>query len=211
MRGAGEVGDAIINSNTRHFQGGFEVFEGDPESARPAPGSAQWVHVNFSSDPGANWLARHSGITPTIADAMMEEDSRPRYVGHGAGALLILRGVNMNPGSEIEDMISVRIWLERDRIVTASRRHLRSVADVFEAPEKNDGPRSAAEVLLVLVERLGYYIGEVVDQLGDRLETAETGVTDPSLWGLPLAGAQIKSPRASSSFAVTASLVLSMG
>ena len=111
----------------------------------------------------------------------MEEDSRPRYAGRGAGALLILRGVNMNPGSELEDMISVRIWLERDRIVTASRRHLRSVADVFEALEKNDGPRSAAEVLLVLVERLGYYIGEVVDQLGDRLETAETGVTDPSV------------------------------
>jgi zinc transporter len=162
-------------------QGGFEIFEGDTESARPTSGSAQWVHVNFSTDAGANWLVRHSGITSTIVEAMVEEDSRPRYAGHGAGALLILRGVNMNPGSEIEDMISVRIWLERDRIVTASRRHLRSVADVFDALAKNDGPRSAAEVLLVLVERIGFYIGEVVDGLGEQLETAETGVTDPTV------------------------------
>jgi len=172
---------APITVLTMDGQGGFQPFEGDPASARPTPGGAQWVHVNFSTDTGSDWLARHSGIAPTIVEAMVEEDSRPRFVGHGEGALMILRGVNLNPGSEIEDMISVRIWLERDRIVTASRRHLRSVSDVFDALEKNDGPRSAAAVLLVLVERLGFYIGEVVDQLGERLESAETGVTDPSV------------------------------
>ena len=161
-------------------QGGYEPFTGDPATVRPAPGAAQWVHVNFSGSPGAEWLRRHSGIAPTMVDAILEEDSRPRFVAHGAGALLILRGANLNPGSEFEDMISLRIWLERDRIVTASRRHLHSITDTLQALENRDGPRSAAEVLLTLVERLGFYIGEVVDELGEKIERSEAEVTDPA-------------------------------
>jgi zinc transporter len=178
-------------------QGGFQPFSGDPSTARPAPGAAQWVHVDFSSSPGVDWLNRHSGITPTIAEAMVEEDSRPRSVAHGAGTLLILRGVNLNPGSDFEDMISVRIWLERDRIVTASRRHLRSVEDLFKALDKSDGARSPAEVLLALVERLGFYIGEVVDELGEKLEVAETDVTDPAqvVRGSPFSAIRRKTAR----------------
>ena len=178
-------------------QGGFSPVTEDPATVGPAPGAAQWVHVNFSSGPGAEWLKRHSGIMPTIAEAMLEEDSRPRHVAHGDGSLLILRGVNLNPGSELEDMISVRIWLDRDRIVTASRRHLRSVTDVFEALEKNDGPRSPTAVVLALIERLGFYIGEVVDELGERIEVAETGVTDPEsvIHGSPFSAMRRKTAR----------------
>ncbi len=178
-------------------QGGFTPLDEDPATVRPAPGAAQSIHVNFYSSPGADWLRRHSGITPTIADAMVEEDSRPRHVSHGDGSLMILRGVNLNPGSEFEDMISVRIWLEQDRIVTASRRHLRSVTDVFEALEKSDGPRSPMEVLLALVERLGFYIGEVVDELGEKLEVAETEVTDPEtvVRGSPFSAIRRKTAR----------------
>jgi zinc transporter len=142
--------------------------------------TARWVHVNFGSSPGAEWLKRHSGIAPTVAEALFEEDSRPRFLAHSPGALLILRGANLNPGSDIEDMISLRIWIENDRIVTASRRHLRSVADVLQALASGDGPRSVAGVLLALIERLGFYIGEVVDQTGIRLEEAEADVTDPA-------------------------------
>lgn len=178
-------------------EGGYRPLEEDSARVRPAPGTTQWIHINFSSSPGVDWLRRHSGITPTVTDAMVEEDSRPRFVPHGEGALLILRGVNLNPGSEFEDMISVRIWLERDRIVTASRRHLRSVGDVFQALEKNDGPRSAADVLLALVERLGFYIGEVVDELGEKLEVAETEVTDPEtvVRGSPFSAIRRKTAR----------------
>lgn len=143
-------------------------------------GGEHWVHVNFSSSPGAEWLKRHSGVPPTVAEAMLEEDSRPRFLAHGPGVLLILRGVNMNPGSESEDMISLRIWLEKDRVVTASRRHLRSVGDLFQALSSGDGPKTAAEVVLSMIERLGFFIGEVVDQVGDRLEKSETEVTDPA-------------------------------
>jgi zinc transporter len=161
-------------------QGGFHAVTGDPAAMESAADTARWVHVNFSSSPGAEYLRRHSGIAPTVVDAMLEEDSRPRFLSHGGGALLILRGANMNPGSDFEDMISLRIWLEPGRVVTASRRHLHSVADVLDALGRADGPRSPAEVVLVLIERLGFYIGEVVDQMGERLEAAETEVTDPA-------------------------------
>lgn len=178
-------------------QGGFQPLGGDPGTVRPSSGAPQWVHVNFSTRQGADWLQRESGIPSPIADAMVEEDSRPRTVTHGAGALLILRGVNLNQGSSLEDMISVRIWLERDRIVTASRRRLRSVADLAASLEKGDGPRLAEEVLLALVERLGFYIGEVVDELGDNIEAAETDVTDPAtvVRGSPFSAIRRKTAR----------------
>lgn len=36
----------------------------------------------------------------------------------GDGLLVVLRAINVNEGAEPEDMASVRMWLERDRVIT---------------------------------------------------------------------------------------------
>jgi len=137
-----------------------------------------WTHVNFSDPEGAGWIRRQSGLAPIVAEAMLSDESRPRALHVDKGILVILRGVNLNPGSEAEDMISVRLWLESGRVITASRRPLRSLEDLRQLNEKGEGPETPGAFAIDLIRRLSRFIGEVTDQIENRLEQAEDEVND---------------------------------
>jgi zinc transporter len=90
--------------------------------------------------------------------------------------LVILRGVNLNPGADAEDMVSVRVWAHGDRLISTSRRHLRSIASIKTDVDAGQGPKNAAEFLDCLTERLVDFITETLDRLEEKLEAAENSV-----------------------------------
>lgn len=137
-----------------------------------------WTHVNFTDADGAAWIQEKSGIPAIVAEAMLSEESRPRALHMDQGVLVILRGVNLNAGSEVEDMISVRLWLEKERVVSASRRPLKSLQLIRQLIEEGKGPTSPAAFAIDLIERLSHFIGEVTDQIESKLEQAEDDVND---------------------------------
>ena len=137
-----------------------------------------WKHVNFSDPADAAWVRRESGIKRLVAEAMLSDESRPRALHLDDGILVILRGVNMNSGSEVEDMISVRLWLEKGRVITASRRPLKSLESIRKLNTLGEGPGSPAAFALELINRLSHFIGEVTDGIESRLEQAEDDVND---------------------------------
>ena len=141
----------------------------------------RWVQLDFASAEGKAWLRKDERLSEAVCEAMLESESRPRAVAEKSGVLVVLRGVNLNPGSDLADMVSVRIWLEKDRIITASRRRLQSLEDVLQSLREGKGPETACDVLLAIIEQLGFYIGDVVEKAGERLEAAETDVNDPEV------------------------------
>lgn len=140
-----------------------------------------WTHVNFTDPAGAAWIRQESGVDMIIAEAMLNEESRPRALQMENGILVILRGVNLNPGSEAEDMISVRLWLEKDRVITASRRPLKSLDLIRQMNEQGQGPASPAAFALELIDRLSEFIGDVTEQIESKLEQAEDHVNASSV------------------------------
>jgi zinc transporter len=137
-----------------------------------------WTHVNFSDPTDAAWIRQESGVAPIIAEALLSDESRPRALHQDDGILVILRGVNLNAGSEAEDMISVRLWIEKNRVITASRRPLKSLEQIRQRCEQGQGPGSPAAFALELMSRLSKFIGEVTDGIESKLEQAEDNVND---------------------------------
>jgi zinc transporter len=162
-------------------QGGAS--EVSPAEAVSGAGDAPtWIHIDFSDPQAADWAWESSGLDDSIVSAMLDPESRPRTLQHRNGVLTMLRGVNLNPGARLEDMISVRTWLEPGRVVTASRRRLRSLTEILEAVERGDGPTSPARLVVDLVERLNHYIGEAIEQIEEKIDRAEDEATrDTSL------------------------------
>jgi len=78
-------------------------------------------------------------------------------------------------------MISVRVWLEPDRVVSMSRRHLRSIDYLRDAIADGSGPATPGDFLESLAERLNDFIGEVIEQIEADLEQAEDRVNDPDV------------------------------
>jgi len=137
-----------------------------------------WVHLDINDAEGRNWALQHAELDPTIAEALLAEETRPRVVPNDHGLLLVLRGVNTNPGADPEDMVSIRIWIEKHRIITSRRRRLLSVQDMRDALDAGAGPKTSGEFLVALVERLAGRIGDCVERIEDELDEKEAEVTD---------------------------------
>ena len=132
-----------------------------------------WVHLDVNDEPSRSWLAEHSGLDNTGVESLLADETRPRSYSTDHGLLTVLRGVNTNPGEDPEDMVSVRLWIEPDRIVSTRRRRLLSIVDTRDALEKGIGPETSGSFLAALTGRLADRIGDFVDGIEDGVGSAE--------------------------------------
>ena len=90
-----------------------------------------WVHLDANNSRTQEWIQKEVNyLDHLIIDALTAEETRPRVTEFADGLLIILRGVNLNENSEPEDMVSIRMWVDRDRIITLQRREMKAVIDV---------------------------------------------------------------------------------
>jgi len=135
-----------------------------------------WVHLDYSHPEATRWLEESSGLDPAVAAALTAEETRPRSVaGHG-GLLVILRGVNLNPGSDPEDMVALRIWVDEHRVITTRQRRVRAIETIRAALESGDGPSTSSEFLVEVTDGLTSRIGAVLSDLDDRVDELEDEV-----------------------------------
>lgn len=132
-----------------------------------------WVHLNYSIPNSQEWLTDKSGLDEVISDALTEEDSRPRCTTFHDGLLLGLRGVNLSPGAEPEDMVGIRIWFENNRIISTRKRRLLTVSDMQESIEQGDGPASISDFLVEIAGRLMERMRHVIDEIEDSVADVE--------------------------------------
>ena len=132
-----------------------------------------WIHVDVNNEASRRWLEKDSGLPSATVQSLLALETRPRSQVDDDGSLVVLRGVNMNPGDDPEDMVSVRIWFERDRIISTRRRRLLSIQDIRAALDLGTGPKTSGEFLASLIGRLADRIGDFVNALEDRIADAE--------------------------------------
>jgi zinc transporter len=135
-----------------------------------------WVHLDRIGSATERWLNEKSGVDPVIAEALMVEDVRPRVVREDDALLVTLRGVNLNPDAEPEDMVGIRMWLTESRIITVRHRKLLTVADLRQSIGAGRGPRSTAEFLVRITDGLIARMSPAVTTLDDRVDELEAEV-----------------------------------
>jgi len=91
---------------------------------------------------------------------------------------MTLRGVNLNPGANPEDMVSLRIWIEPTRIITVRIRRLMAVNDVREKLEAGVGPKSTVDVLRMLAAGLVQRVNPVLDVMNDEIDELENDMVE---------------------------------
>jgi zinc transporter len=156
--------------------GSRELSDEDVRNWSPEDGLL-WVHFDIAEPDAGRWLSQESGVPQTVIDTLLVGETRPRSAAYDEGLLVVLRGVNTNPGSDPEDMVSIRVWIDKNRIISSRRRRLFSVLDLAEALQKGSGPKTPGGFLVALTERLADRIGGFVEVLEERLDTAEDEIS----------------------------------
>ena len=81
-----------------------------------------WAHLNADHPDTPAWLRREVGyLTGFVVNAVLADEMRPRILLVGDGVLLTLCAVNLNENASPEDMVSIRPWIDKHRIISLQR------------------------------------------------------------------------------------------
>jgi zinc transporter len=143
-----------------------------------------WIDCDQNKKNAREWLGQHSGVDKNVADLLLAGETRPRTIVESNGLVVILRGINMNPGAVPDDMVAIRIWVEKNRIITSHRRKMLSVGDVVDALKERRGPRTPGEYLIALTDFLSGRIGAAIENVEQLVEGVELEIVEGTVGNL---------------------------
>jgi zinc transporter len=157
--------------------GGRQVGWDGVREWRPAQGTL-WLHLDRSEPRSEAWLSDESALDALAVGALLAEETRPRCLLLPGGVLIILRGVNLNPGADPEDMVSLRMWVDAARVITLRRRRIVAAQDVQASLDAGAGPTTGGALVAALAERLIERMRPVMHQLDEQLDAIEGEALD---------------------------------
>lgn len=133
-----------------------------------------WLHWDRSHPRSQDWLRHSSGLSEFNCDLLLEENTRPRLLQLPESELLLfLRGVNLNPGAEPEDMVSMRIFASVQRVISLRMRPLRVTDELLAQFAQGNGPKSASELILYIAQYLTLKVEDLIGELSETIDNEE--------------------------------------
>ena len=146
------------------------------DTALSGSGSYRWWHFDLSDPELADWVTTHLPAIP--AGALMQPETRPRCDRYENGLILNLRGINMNEGQHADQMVSIRMWVEQDVIITVRLRKVFAIDDIRQQAVAQTAPHSSAAFVEALVARLTTRVQEEVMRITKLTEFYEADLID---------------------------------
>lgn len=168
--------DGLIHALVLDGKGGGRAVDWDGARAWRREQGVLWVHLDRAAPEARAWLTEESGLDTVIAEALLEEDVRPRVLPVGDALLINMRGINFNEGEAPDDMVSIRMWIEPSRIITSRHRRIRAVSDVRETLDSGRGPLRPGDFLLRVADLITDRMGPTIAGLEDQVDALETEV-----------------------------------
>lgn len=140
----------------------------------PKGGGYVWLHFDLKEPGLQGFLSRY--LPPLALASLLQAETRPRCDAAPGGMILNLRGVNLNPGADPEDMVSLRMWLAEGLIVTSRTRKIWAADALRDRLAEGEGPASLGGFLDALtrgltdrIERVSLDLEEQTDDLEEQL------------------------------------------
>lgn len=149
----------------------FDIVSGNAtavDDAWPAPhceSGYRWLHFDLADEGLMVWAEEH--LPEIAARALCQAETRPRCERFEDGLILNLRGVNLNPGADPEDMVSLRLWVTQSAIVSARKRKVWAADTIRQAANAGKGPIS-----------IGHFLSELAHGLTARIETVSLALEE---------------------------------
>ncbi len=173
------MSDAILFAYDFDGQGGAKPLANTDISAHLKAREIAWVHLDGNHPDTRGWLEREIAyLDPFITEALLAEETSPRVTEIDDGALLFLRGVNLNEDAAPEDMVSIRLWIDAHRIVSVRKRKLQAVRDIEGKLLEGKGPKDAGEFIAQLVAKMFNRFEPVLANLDETTDNIEEAVLE---------------------------------
>ena len=137
-----------------------------------------WLHLNYADNPAQQWMNESSGLSELTVSALLAAETRPRCTPADNGLMVFLRGVNLNPGADPEDMVSIRLWLNERQLISLRRQSSLSIEDIRASISLGEAPKAPGEFVVMLIDLLLDRASNVTEGLYDEVDELEASLHD---------------------------------
>lgn len=141
-------------------------------------GEVLWLHLCRSRPGVQDWLESDLGIPEPTAELLVSDLTRPRAFRDGDTLVATLRGINFNPGSEPEDMVSMQLWSDGRRVVTLRRLPLQTPRDTLAEIDAGHGPTDAGALITWLTEHMIAHMNTAIIDMNQSIDEMEDAGPD---------------------------------
>ncbi|QDF66159.1 zinc transporter ZntB [Shewanella sp. SNU WT4] len=134
-----------------------------------------WLHLDYQSTDCKKHLLK-LGLVPSDIKVLLSASPRPRVQSASNRLLICLRGINLNAGHNPQDMIAIRIYQDKHRLISCGKRQLASIRTVIDSLSELK-PCAITPLLMNLCDQLTQKQAKYVDGLQDKLTILEDQLT----------------------------------
>ena len=155
--------------------------EAENYTRRPEKDGFVWLHFDRKNPETEVFFDCDETIDAIATRNLLAEDSRPRTILHEGQILLNLRGVNLNPDSDAEDMIGIRFFVQKNRVISIEKRPLKATADIAKRLTSRSTPLTPGGFIAgfanSICDRMAptiTHLNEQVDELEEKIDQVES-------------------------------------
>lgn len=137
-----------------------------------------WLHLHGRDEQDAACLKRQSHVPDVAAHALFATETRPRCDQIEQGAIINLRGPGDLDPSDSDKLVSIRLWVTHNRVISVSRRTMSATAEVMKKMEAGL-LKDPGDVVAAYAKTISLQLDPQVAGLGDDLDDIESDLENP--------------------------------
>jgi zinc transporter len=151
-----------------------------------------WVHLEGRDPNDVALLKSRQQIPEIAAGALIATETRPRCDRIEEGAIVNLRGPGETDTTDSDRLVSIRLWVRRNRVTSLSRRTMTATASVIRLVEAGR-VLDPGDLVAAFAREISRQLDPQVAELGDQLDDCESQIETGSIYKLRTSIAQIRS------------------
>ena len=151
-----------------------------------------WLHLERRDEQDLGFLKSQQDIPDIAAGALVATETRPRCDRIEEGAIVNLRGPGETDTADSDRLVSIRLWVRRNRVTSLSRRTLSATAPVVLMVEAGK-ILDPGDLVAAFAREISRQLDPQVAELGDLLDDCESAMETKSIYKLRTSIAEIRS------------------
>ena len=151
-----------------------------------------WLHLERRDEQDLGFLKTQQDIPDIAAGALVATETRPRCDRIEEGAIVNLRGPGETDTADSDRLVSIRLWVRRNRVTSLSRRTLSATAPVVRMVEAGK-ILDPGDLVAAFAREISRQLDPQVAELGDLLDDCESAMEAKSIYKLRTSIAEIRS------------------
>lgn len=140
-----------------------------------------WLHVDGAGRSASPDLPNY--VPRLAANALFATETRPRCDEIDNAALINLRGTGQETATDSDSLVSIRVWVEANRVTSVSRRPLAALGKV-ETAMRAGRLLDGGDFVSMLAQTISTELDPKIADLGDEMDDCEAAIEDGNVYSL---------------------------